>query len=1177
MAVFNCVDCLHLQLYRDSKDKCKNGPTKASLSLEGFLGMETGFTLDKESNTMALICSEVVVILAFDSRELLIQWQVKIRSNLVEDQQFLVQVSHVPVKSKIACGPARLHLQDYAFCLTSNVPPRLLGTWPIKELRRFGVVDGKFCFEGGSRCGKGEGVHVLLTNQAEELAQAFELASKGKLLRKRKLPLRKHSVMESSTCGSSHPKYYKNTESSTNRVQNKDNCDACSVHLSSEKKEDTYMPRAPCSEHYRWMGSESQSGENDEVSLTLHNFHLPTQRYSIFGSRSLCHCSKCGRQYYRRDGMPISERATDNEGFTPKWTMDLAVLTQSQHPRNPPKDRSSMCSQSSATSSSSSGTASSDYSVPRSSADGFYDRPRTMHHSGTTPPKSPTKVHQSAGECVCQRCSGERLPVICSCWSTLPVSVLRVSENVTDAKGQSRSPSPKKPTHKEDLPSCTCRINPYLHYAVPKNVLCRTNWRDNFSELSDANQSRRISTAGEDYDIPKKLKENKLEGRTESEDNAHTCDCHKIMLWKKNSSESGSFVAVPLLLDRSLPCVTESTNKQRSNIKNTCHACTNVRKEDEGRTSNPDYANMRFIEALRLYENVCCIVTPSKNDNQKEPNKLISKTLPLYKDSRGNWHCPGCRIARSKGETKRNVANIYEIMSYSSSEKDDDNYLEMQPVYWESSSKTEISKEESKSDSEANVDAKNNTESLPLRPFMPFLLPCQKKKSGEESETEDIEITEEIQGRSVRSNSLGDLKKKVLLKSKDSNEKTEGSSSVDESNFQIMGSPKLTPVKKHTLLSKLTLRSKEKSFSTDEISPPSSVPSTPNNMFLETLHKYPFHKSADCVQLKENFSVSEEDLTIDHDNYHSRDTDGRAVIKRSSSAPCKPNTKIKSNSCDSGISTTLSRRVEVTGDDNKYSNDESNVVSTDLKLSSGNADQIQQSCCHVQAKGLEGTSKALLVTECRRCHHFLTSPEHFLLLDTGATASSSSSSDISDYIETLSLCSRSSSSSGSSDYMRAADVFGTKGPVFCTSALRPRSGKEYHMVDRLTLHDTGQFVFATHDKTCPNCEAQEVVDVKEGTSCKTNSPSPGYVSSSPGNLECVCSPSSQHHFVFPKDDKELNYLQVNVEDQETSGEIPKYGMVQYAVIDVLATTAAQKLCSERAHERQEATDEESNP
>lgn len=72
------------------------------------------------------------------------------------EHQFLVQIAHVPAKSKLASGPARLHLLDYMFCLTAGVPPKLLGVWPLRELRRFGVVDGKFCFEGGSRCGKGK-------------------------------------------------------------------------------------------------------------------------------------------------------------------------------------------------------------------------------------------------------------------------------------------------------------------------------------------------------------------------------------------------------------------------------------------------------------------------------------------------------------------------------------------------------------------------------------------------------------------------------------------------------------------------------------------------------------------------------------------------------------------------------------------------------------------------------------------------------------------------------------------------------------------------------------------------------------------------------------------------------------------------------------------------------------
>lgn len=44
----------------------------------------TGFTLDKESNTIAIICEDVTVVLAFDTRERLIQWQVKIASSLGE-------------------------------------------------------------------------------------------------------------------------------------------------------------------------------------------------------------------------------------------------------------------------------------------------------------------------------------------------------------------------------------------------------------------------------------------------------------------------------------------------------------------------------------------------------------------------------------------------------------------------------------------------------------------------------------------------------------------------------------------------------------------------------------------------------------------------------------------------------------------------------------------------------------------------------------------------------------------------------------------------------------------------------------------------------------------------------------------------------------------------------------
>lgn len=128
-------DCLHLQLYRDSKDRYKHGQTKASLSLQQFLGVESGFTLDKESNTIAIICQDVTVVLAFDTRERLIQWQVKIANNLGEDIQYLILVSSTPPKAKIATGPARMHIQDHRFCLTTGVPPKMAGLWEIGHLR----------------------------------------------------------------------------------------------------------------------------------------------------------------------------------------------------------------------------------------------------------------------------------------------------------------------------------------------------------------------------------------------------------------------------------------------------------------------------------------------------------------------------------------------------------------------------------------------------------------------------------------------------------------------------------------------------------------------------------------------------------------------------------------------------------------------------------------------------------------------------------------------------------------------------------------------------------------------------------------------------------------------------------------------------------------------------------
>lgn len=63
------------------------------------------------------------------------QWQVKISSNLGDDVQYLVLVASAATKVKIPAGPARLHIQNHRFCLTTGVPPRLAGMWNIAHLR----------------------------------------------------------------------------------------------------------------------------------------------------------------------------------------------------------------------------------------------------------------------------------------------------------------------------------------------------------------------------------------------------------------------------------------------------------------------------------------------------------------------------------------------------------------------------------------------------------------------------------------------------------------------------------------------------------------------------------------------------------------------------------------------------------------------------------------------------------------------------------------------------------------------------------------------------------------------------------------------------------------------------------------------------------------------------------
>lgn len=76
--------------------------------------------------------------------------------------QFPVQPVKVPSGSRIPLEGVNLLIHGTQFCITAQVPPRILQCWNVADLRRYGAVDGKFCFEGGSRCGKGESLCSFL-------------------------------------------------------------------------------------------------------------------------------------------------------------------------------------------------------------------------------------------------------------------------------------------------------------------------------------------------------------------------------------------------------------------------------------------------------------------------------------------------------------------------------------------------------------------------------------------------------------------------------------------------------------------------------------------------------------------------------------------------------------------------------------------------------------------------------------------------------------------------------------------------------------------------------------------------------------------------------------------------------------------------------------------------------
>ncbi|XP_076318059.1 uncharacterized protein LOC143229506 isoform X2 [Tachypleus tridentatus] len=1277
------ADCLHLQLYRDSKERCKNAPTKASLSLEKFLGLETSFTLDKESNTMAVICSDMVVVLAFDSRELLIQWQVKIRSNLIEEHNYLVQVSHVPARSKLPCGPARLHLQDYTFCLTSGVPPKLLGTWPLKELRRFGVVQGKFCFEGGSCCGKGEGLHILLTNQATDLSEAFDLASRGKLLSRWRSAARANSALDASCRRSLQPK-------STNRYSEKysnessrpllssgsdgSTSDACSENLrygpEIRVRNENYPAGPTCKVHHRWPSGTSQfttplittssdveSVETISVTLSDSRESTPQLNRRLETNMNVNildeekdwnanQCDKCGRQFCTSVKQVSSSPETRRESgtSTPQWLPNIKPASPTTDEKTVsgvkrrPSDRTSLSSQSSHSSSASS--SGSEYSIPRNCLDNLYDRPRSAHVTTGLPkfliPRSAPIQEESPGlsnsekysfECSKDETWNPQVPLLTTENYDIP---RKLKENLITEKNKS-SFDMQVPT------CCTCshprtynQTRPFQQSFV-KSCVCHKmmSWAGNIMPcwgndvLDDKNQP---SSSGQQkhelrnvVEIPVCTEPTKRPVEVvlvDGKEPQHIILNSELQTYQLDSSlppETNTVKSSESLAE------TKNTVTSTEKISHIPDASINYVNFQKPRTSksgekcklineNRDYANLDFIQSLQLYENSASVLVGQPSDDESLVNKASVAFLNKNDKTYFSTECDGnCQVFSGNKSTQdvlsliHDSENIYEMMSCQHitshpPESRVDNYLPMEPVDPCKSliSVTSISALDLVSTglnpTETPSKSQSTQESLPLRPFMPYFLPNKIPdleqenigKSKDESEFSTPRnllikkkglIPEEILSGATRSISLGSLKKKVLKRERSNSveSRENASESRQSSSYHQVEVSKTLPGRKCSILAKLTLRTKEKSYSTDEMSPSSSVPNSPSKHSFENLHRLSQCRSADCLKTDEDSKLSEdEDQSNDPLPNQAKCIDSGqyqlSMIKRSCSVPCKSRrneigTKIP------GLNGLPNRFLE---ERSPPTNDTGTTCihgSLPRKQNPENYTKTfstQNSVEHSRKHRTSGSRKLSKSCRCKNtedCSFYSRTlpPDQLDVLDLSA-ASSSSSSDMSDYIETLSLCSRSSSSSTSScEYLRTEDVYALahRAASMGVNIQQPSAALE-HIVNTFPTRNTKEC--SQHRQKPPSRQFQVP---KTTTTSSPGSPSWYFE----GSYSSPMSTRQNFHFVFPKDEKELNYLEVEMGNSEPASPALKSEVVQYAEIDLLATSAAKKLGIERAQER----------
>ncbi|KAM3955473.1 LOW QUALITY PROTEIN: uncharacterized protein ACR2FA_010621 [Aphomia sociella] len=976
------ADCVHLQLYRDSKARWGGAATKASLSLQQYLGCESGFTLDKHSNTLALVCRDLVAILAFETRERLIQWQVKVSAHLGEPRHYLVLVGGGGSGGeRLSPGPARLHLHDRRFALTAGVPPRLLGIWELAHLRRYGVVEGRFCFEGGSHCGKGEGLHVLITDQARELAHDFNLASQGRLSPKRR-PLDEKS--EGAESPKSHKTYRPDTRLS--EIQTVDQSirsmdrlyeDACTADEAGAIS--PYWPSAERT-HFQDMGLGDTASVNEAVDGT------DTTPWNMTGNVTLERCMSCISKLGALSRSSTAALTPGAKHFNPAWTME--AVNESPHREPVTTDNSKSCDEHS----------------------NVINKTEELCYCDVPPhrPPKPTRLDLNLSK------KPPMPPPVqtCSC-----SHVVAVEENKSSKIG---------PYENYDVPKVPSAEVEGEYYDTPKRLKeCLNSDLFKITKSSTTNTVILKKPCGCLLKFGKRPKEPTIIDADENLQPTSNCACQRVTDWannwikipycRKNTTSTDNLVPNkenlrPHLSDRSaLYATIDLSRKTRRKLRpsishdeitSECHLKnTDLRKIeiDEGPLAN--YENLSFALSLEHYENAKDLLRKA-GVTQSELDAITTNLKPInYKVVNGRNICTKCGHPQAKHDSNDNrEANIVSVS---------DDYLMMEPNTIEGN----------KNDQSRTLPAGYT----PMSPISGFAFHTLKHTSKnpisrllEEKSASNPTLCGPEEDRPTVSDNCSSGDARTCIERPDRIEYRKRSSSADSSRF-------LEDVK-------------EFEGSVGSHGSTSSI-ETLRNIALETERG----TSCDCATENKHSDADSSEA--------SKGARGRGIAptKRSSSVPGKAGgNRDSSSSNDSGVSSCSLRPG-------------GELVEFELPLTTAATRRHYRSArrggaLHVSLPRRSKSTDPLMAggTQLVRMPAKSSSAEAEVpvlsvkplrgVVDTHST--SSGTSDMSDYIETLSICS-SHSSTDTPITMRVVRQ--------TTSTLRPRSGKEYHNLDpRLT-------------------------------------------------------------------------------------------------------------------------------